>query len=121
MCIVVTFFFVSFFWCIFASFFFFFSLQHGGDLETAYEVMDAARNMDLADRYLNVKTVRYAHRVNKVEEGEKIVSLFLRVCPFGVFYPSFVFVSLPLRFLFFAATYLLFVLVCFVFFLSLLA
>eukprot|EP00823_Brevimastigomonas_motovehiculus_P006153 TRINITY_DN4952_c0_g1_i1.p1 TRINITY_DN4952_c0_g1~~TRINITY_DN4952_c0_g1_i1.p1 ORF type:complete len:923 (+),score=218.40 TRINITY_DN4952_c0_g1_i1:51-2819(+) len=52
--------------------------KHAGDFDSAFFWMDTARKMDTADRYLNTKTVRYAFRANKIEQAQKIVSLFLR-------------------------------------------
>jgi hypothetical protein len=52
--------------------------QHAGDSLSAYHWMDLARRMDTQDRYLNVKTVRYAWRADKVKEAEETVVLFLR-------------------------------------------
>jgi len=40
--------------------------------------------MDLADRYLNTKCTRYAHRAGRIDEAEKIVLLFIRVCAFEI-------------------------------------
>jgi hypothetical protein len=54
-------------------------LKHVGDHQEAFELMDTARRMDTADRYLNTKTVRFAWRAGQVKKAESIVSLFLRV------------------------------------------
>jgi hypothetical protein len=52
--------------------------KHAGDAQTAYYFMDLARRLDTQDRYLNVKTVRYALRADKEAEAETTVKLFLR-------------------------------------------
>merc|ERR1711871_1673495 len=53
-------------------------LKHGRDFEQAYQVLNEAREMDLADRYLNTKCVRYAFRAGRDKDAERIVQLFLR-------------------------------------------
>eukprot|EP00471_Norrisiella_sphaerica_P001837 CAMPEP_0184490590 /NCGR_PEP_ID=MMETSP0113_2-20130426/18271_1 /TAXON_ID=91329 /ORGANISM="Norrisiella sphaerica, Strain BC52" /LENGTH=888 /DNA_ID=CAMNT_0026874535 /DNA_START=83 /DNA_END=2749 /DNA_ORIENTATION=+ len=52
--------------------------KHLRDYQTAYEILNFARELDLADRYLNTKCVRYAFRAGKVQDAERIVKLFLR-------------------------------------------
>ena len=42
----------------------------------ASNVVDFARSLDLADRYLNTKATIYFLRADKVEEAEKTVELF---------------------------------------------
>ncbi|GMH64765.1 hypothetical protein TrRE_jg11195, partial [Triparma retinervis] len=49
-----------------------------GDLEGACEVLDKARQVDLADRYINNKTTKYLLRAGKVEQAEKTIGLFTR-------------------------------------------
>ena len=44
-------------------------LKHMGDLEGAARLADTARSMDLADRYLNTKCVKYMLRANQVRAG----------------------------------------------------
>ncbi len=53
-------------------------LKHVRDFEQAYQVLNEAREMDLADRYLNTKCVRYAFRAGRDKDAERIVQLFLR-------------------------------------------
>lgn len=53
-------------------------LKHCGDLKGAVEVSDEARNMDLADRYLNTKCAKYALRAEMVAQAENWVGLFTR-------------------------------------------
>lgn len=52
--------------------------KHAGDAVQAYFWADAARKMDLADRYLNTISVKYAWRAGKVSEAETTALLFLR-------------------------------------------
>jgi len=54
------------------------TFKHQRDFQKAYDILNYARELDLADRYLNTKCVRYAFRAGKVEDGERIVKLFLR-------------------------------------------
>lgn len=53
-------------------------LKHFGDLKGAVDVMNDARNLDLADRYLNTKCCKYALRADMIHEAESWVSLFTR-------------------------------------------
>lgn len=53
-------------------------LKHCGDLKGAVETMNDARNLDLADRYLNTKCCKYALRADMMQEAESWVSLFTR-------------------------------------------
>lgn len=53
-------------------------LKHCGDLKGAVEVSDEARNLDLADRYLNTKCSKYALRADMVSQAENWVGLFTR-------------------------------------------
>lgn len=53
-------------------------LKHCGDYIGAVEVVDKARNLDLADRYLNTKCCKYALRAGMISEAESWVSLFTR-------------------------------------------
>eukprot|EP00455_Lapot_gusevi_P000459 TRINITY_DN1020_c0_g1_i5.p1 TRINITY_DN1020_c0_g1~~TRINITY_DN1020_c0_g1_i5.p1 ORF type:complete len:606 (+),score=183.13 TRINITY_DN1020_c0_g1_i5:520-2337(+) len=52
--------------------------KHAGDVESAHRLMDQARTMDLADRYLNTQCVKYALAADKIEEAAKVSALFLR-------------------------------------------
>uniref|UniRef100_A0A7S2ZBR2 Uncharacterized protein n=1 Tax=Rhodosorus marinus TaxID=101924 RepID=A0A7S2ZBR2_9RHOD len=53
-------------------------LKHCGNLSAAAECADAARKMDLADRYLNTKCTKYNLRCNQVGEAEANIALFTR-------------------------------------------
>ncbi|CAD8181959.1 unnamed protein product [Paramecium octaurelia] len=44
----------------------------------AYEAADRARQLDLADRYLNNKTIKYALRANMVYLSQELLRMFLR-------------------------------------------
>ena len=49
-----------------------------GDVAGACEVLDKAREVDLADRYINNKTTKYLLRAGRVEQAEKTIGLFTR-------------------------------------------
>lgn len=53
-------------------------LKHAGDTVNAVEVADAARQLDLADRYINTKCTKYALRADKVAQAESWIGLFTR-------------------------------------------
>ena len=52
--------------------------KHSGDFQAAHKWFEVARTMDLADRYLNVKSVEYACRADATETAQTVVSLFIR-------------------------------------------
>jgi tetratricopeptide (TPR) repeat protein len=52
--------------------------KHAGDYASALESMDKARKMDLGDRYLNNKTIKYALRAGKPELALSLANLFVR-------------------------------------------
>ncbi|KAJ3064506.1 hypothetical protein HDU98_012091 [Podochytrium sp. JEL0797] len=54
-------------------------LKHAGDIQQAMQVMNYARNLDLQDRCINTKCVKYMLRAGEIEEAEKTVVLFCRV------------------------------------------
>ena len=51
-------------------------LKHAGDIQGAWTSYEKAREMDLADRYLNTKATLYALRADKIETAEKTIALF---------------------------------------------
>lgn len=53
-------------------------LKHTGDLDGAANVMDTARRMDLADRYINTKAAKYHLRANRVDIALRTISLFVK-------------------------------------------
>ena len=53
-------------------------LKRAGDLEGAYEESEIARNMDLADRYINSVSVKRAFQCGKFREAERLGTLFTR-------------------------------------------
>lgn len=40
--------------------------------------MDYGRSLDLADRYVNNKATKYLLRADRIEDAERIISLFAR-------------------------------------------
>lgn len=53
-------------------------VKHCGDFKGAMAVLNEARKLDLADRYLNTKCCKYALRADMVDEAETWVALFTR-------------------------------------------
>jgi tetratricopeptide (TPR) repeat protein len=53
--------------------------QTAGNPFLASQLLEQAREMDLADRYLNTKSVRFLMRANKIQEAEKIISPFAKL------------------------------------------
>jgi tetratricopeptide (TPR) repeat protein len=51
-------------------------LKHAGDIQGAWAQYEKAREMDLADRYLNTKATLYALRADRIETAEKTIALF---------------------------------------------
>ena len=51
-----------------------------GDLWAAASAYDFGRKLDLADRYINCETTKYLLQAGRIEEAEKIVVLFSKVC-----------------------------------------
>ncbi|KAI9352659.1 NMDA receptor-regulated protein 1-domain-containing protein [Obelidium mucronatum] len=54
-------------------------LKHAGDVKQAMDVMNYGRNLDLQDRCINSKAVKYMLRAGNIEEAEKTIILFCRV------------------------------------------
>ncbi|KNE67865.1 hypothetical protein AMAG_12583 [Allomyces macrogynus ATCC 38327] len=52
--------------------------KHAGDIVTARETMNRAREMDLKDRYINTKCTKYMLRNNEVETAYATIKLFAR-------------------------------------------
>lgn len=52
--------------------------KHHGNTQKASETMDQARNLDLRDRYINSKSVKYMLRNNENEKALKTFGLFTR-------------------------------------------
>jgi len=50
--------------------------KHAGDVQAAWASYEKAREMDLADRYLNTKATLYALRADRVETAERTIALF---------------------------------------------
>eukprot|EP00170_Pyropia_yezoensis_P001131 contig_5119_g1135 len=53
-------------------------LKHAGDLSGATDVADAARRLDLSDRYVNTKAVKAALRAGRLADAAGWISLFTR-------------------------------------------
>lgn len=53
-------------------------LKHSGDISGASQAMNAAREMDLKDRYINTKCAKYQLRANEHEAGVNTMGLFTR-------------------------------------------
>jgi peptide alpha-N-acetyltransferase len=53
-------------------------MKHAGDYQQAAELIDKARRMDLADRYLNTKTTKYMLRAGRFEDAENTIRLFAK-------------------------------------------
>ena len=53
-------------------------VKHAGDVVAASTLVERAREMDLADRYINTKSVKYLLRSHQVPEAEKVVTLFTK-------------------------------------------
>ena len=52
-------------------------LKHQNKLEDAADVMDQARTLDLQDRFVNCKAVKYLLRANKPIKAKEVARLFL--------------------------------------------
>ncbi|KAJ1677161.1 hypothetical protein EV182_006747, partial [Spiromyces aspiralis] len=53
-------------------------LKHVGDFEQAKDVMDEARKLDLADRFINSKATKYLLRYGDTEKAESTIKMFVR-------------------------------------------
>lgn len=53
-------------------------LKHAGKISEASQVMEHARNMDLSDRYINTKAVKYMLRNGEIDKAREIILLFSR-------------------------------------------
>lgn len=53
--------------------------KHVGDLKEAAKIMDEARQLDLSDRFINSKSVKYFLRSGQMEKAEKTAILFTKV------------------------------------------
>lgn len=52
--------------------------KRAGNAALAFEQREKARSMDLADRYLNTKSAKYALRAGKRDEATKLLALFTK-------------------------------------------
>lgn len=53
-------------------------LKHFGDLSKACEVINSGRELDLQDRFVNSKTVKYYNRNNQFDKALETISLFTK-------------------------------------------
>lgn len=53
-------------------------LKKLGDVTTAADVINEARLLDLADRYVNNKTTKYMLRADRVEEAQGVIAVFAK-------------------------------------------
>lgn len=52
--------------------------KHAGDYDSAAQLMDDARLLDLQDRYINSKATKYFIRNNQIEQAEKTIGVFAK-------------------------------------------
>lgn len=53
-------------------------LKHLGLLDTASEILEEARELDLQDRFINCKSVKYLLRANNIDKAVEVASLFTK-------------------------------------------
>ncbi|EJS44394.1 nat1p [Saccharomyces arboricola H-6] len=53
-------------------------LKHLGLVDTAAEILEEGRQLDLQDRFINCKTVKYFLRANNIDKAVEIASLFTK-------------------------------------------
>jgi peptide alpha-N-acetyltransferase len=53
-------------------------LQFGGNRAAAVACTEVARNLDLADKYLNSLSAKYAFRTNDIAKGNELLGIFAR-------------------------------------------
>lgn len=53
-------------------------MKHAGMIDQAADVMNNSRLMDLQDRFINCKTVKYYLRANNIEKAVEVLSLFTK-------------------------------------------
>jgi len=49
-----------------------------GEFNTAADIINDARQLDLADRYINNKTTKYLLRADRVEEAQNVIAIFAK-------------------------------------------
>jgi N-alpha-acetyltransferase 15/16, NatA auxiliary subunit len=54
-------------------------MKHAGAPVQAAELVNKARELDLADRYLNNKATLYLLRAGKIEEAQKLIDIFTKI------------------------------------------
>lgn len=55
--------------------------KHAGDAVTASALLEKARELDLADRYLNTKSTKYLLRADLRLQADAVISHFTKVVP----------------------------------------
>ena len=58
-------------------------LKHKSDLVASSEMFEFARKLDLADRYLNSKSVKALLRVGQIDQATEVILLFAKDAPTG--------------------------------------
>ena len=58
--------------------------QKGGDRQHAAKLFEEARNLDTADRAINAISAMHTLKVGRVEEGTKIMDIFVKDCGYGL-------------------------------------
>lgn len=53
-------------------------LKHTGELDKAAAILEEGRNLDLQDRFINCKSVKYYLRANQVDKAVEVASLFTK-------------------------------------------
>ena len=53
-------------------------MKHLGLMDTAAETLEEGRQLDLQDRFINCKTVKYFLRANNIDKAVEIASLFTK-------------------------------------------
>jgi Flp pilus assembly protein TadD len=58
--------------------------QKGGDRQHAAKLFEEARNLDKADRAINAISAMHTLKAGRVEEGTKIMDIFVKDCGYDV-------------------------------------
>ena len=87
--------------------------KHLGDLQTAHRLVDKARSIDIADRFMNTKAAVYALRAGKFEVGELTAFHFAKEQ--GILFLFFIFYFLFFIFIFYYLFFIIFFIFIFYF------
>jgi N-alpha-acetyltransferase 15/16, NatA auxiliary subunit len=74
--------------------------KHVGDLVTAHRLVDKARSIDIADRYMNTKAAVYALRAGNFEAAEETAFHFAKELGKYLYFYFFIFYFLSFFFFF---------------------